>query len=269
MMGASFAGSSQYKANPFVATFGGSKKQGLPATVGATTWSMRLSHVNDRTHLANMNQLSGVGLGRSMFATNADGLTREIASASSPLYATYYYHALAPFSRFPTPPSITFDNLSALNYWDGVQFYLSISQQSNASNADSGAVFNTWACDNIHFFPKAFTNSTGVCGLNNTVKNIYENSDYAPINGTTSSSTPHGRMSWAAVPISTGDIGELLYYSTTVSGNSARIVFNFPNQADNTTIPSSDNWSIHLKLLNVGRFSVADIHTNNFTKANF
>ena len=80
MMGAGLGSSSLYKSNPSVNTFGGNKKQGLPVSVGLDPWSDRSSRTysigTNRTKLFTMNQLGGVGVGKSMFNvryTNKDG----------------------------------------------------------------------------------------------------------------------------------------------------------------------------------------------------
>ena len=80
MMGAGLGSSSLYKSNPSVNTFGGNKKQGLPVSVGLDSWSDRSSRTysvgTNRTKLFTINQLGGVGVGKSMFNvryTNKDG----------------------------------------------------------------------------------------------------------------------------------------------------------------------------------------------------
>jgi hypothetical protein len=74
MMGAGLGSSTLYKSNPSVNTFGGNKKQGLPVNVGLDSWSDRASRSfsvgTSRDKLVIMNQLGGVGVGRSMFNVN-------------------------------------------------------------------------------------------------------------------------------------------------------------------------------------------------------
>ena len=84
MLGAGFAGSSMYNSNPSANTSGGNKKQGLPVSVGLDTWSSRVSRNSsfgsNRHRLVYMNQLGGVGAGRSMFNvgyTHKDGVTTK------------------------------------------------------------------------------------------------------------------------------------------------------------------------------------------------
>jgi hypothetical protein len=86
MMGAGLGSSSLYKSNPNVNTFGGNKKQGLPISVGLDPWADRSSRTfsigMNRNKLFVMNQLGGVGVGRSMFNvnyTNKDGV-RKVSS---------------------------------------------------------------------------------------------------------------------------------------------------------------------------------------------
>ena len=74
MMGAGLGSSTLYKSNPSVNTFGGNKKQGLPVSVGLDSWADRASRSfsvgTNRDKLVVMNQLGGVGVGRSMFNVN-------------------------------------------------------------------------------------------------------------------------------------------------------------------------------------------------------
>lgn len=54
---------------------GGTKKQGLAPTVGRQSdLNYNRSYGNDRNLIFMVNQLGGVGKGRSMFASNADGV---------------------------------------------------------------------------------------------------------------------------------------------------------------------------------------------------
>jgi hypothetical protein len=54
---------------------GGNKKQGTPSTVGRTTGiNYNSSYGNNRDVVFYMNQLGGVGKGRSMFSSTADGV---------------------------------------------------------------------------------------------------------------------------------------------------------------------------------------------------
>lgn len=72
IMGAGNAGASKYltlNGN----NGGGSKKQGLPSNIGRKENDDR-SYGNNRNVVFYMNQLGGVGKGKSMFSTNADGV---------------------------------------------------------------------------------------------------------------------------------------------------------------------------------------------------
>jgi hypothetical protein len=74
MMGAGNACSSMYSTNPNLNTFGGNKKQGIASRVGLDAWANYPIQTNangiGRTKLFIMNQLGGVGVGRSMFNTS-------------------------------------------------------------------------------------------------------------------------------------------------------------------------------------------------------
>jgi len=73
MMGAGNAGSTKYATNVNLNTFGGSKKQGIPSRVGLDNWADRAVQINangsvyGRNMIFVMNQLGGVGAGKSMF----------------------------------------------------------------------------------------------------------------------------------------------------------------------------------------------------------
>jgi len=74
MMGAGNASSSVYNSNVNLNTFGGNKKQDIATRVGINSWTNRdyqsKANGNGKTKLFIMNQLSGVGVGRSMFNTS-------------------------------------------------------------------------------------------------------------------------------------------------------------------------------------------------------
>jgi hypothetical protein len=73
MMGAGFAGSSVFHVNPNLPTAGGSKKQGIASRVGLDNWADRAVQINangsreGRNMIFVINQLGGVGVGKSMF----------------------------------------------------------------------------------------------------------------------------------------------------------------------------------------------------------
>ena len=97
MMGAGNASSSVYSTNVNMNTFGGSKKQGITSRVGLDNWAnvavQTYSNGYGKDKLVCMNQLGGVGAGKSMFNgrfTQADGVHCE--SKSIPIPPT------------PTPP---------------------------------------------------------------------------------------------------------------------------------------------------------------------
>jgi len=73
MMGAGLAGSSVFSVNPNQNTAGGSKKQGIPSRIGLDGWADRSVQINangsvtGRNMIFVVNQLGGVGVGKSMF----------------------------------------------------------------------------------------------------------------------------------------------------------------------------------------------------------
>lgn len=73
MLGAGNASASLYGSNPNLETFGGIKKQGVTSRVGLDAWANYAVQTNSngigRFKLVIVNQLGGVGVGRSMFNT--------------------------------------------------------------------------------------------------------------------------------------------------------------------------------------------------------
>lgn len=71
---------------------GGDKKQGLHSRVGRVSGiGYHGSHGNNRDKVFNVNQLGGVGKGRSMFSTSADGVkTRNGIISVSPILTLFY-----------------------------------------------------------------------------------------------------------------------------------------------------------------------------------
>lgn len=56
---------------------GGSKKQGLTSTIGRVSGiNYNRSYGDNRNVIFYINQIGGVGKGRSMFSTNADGVKK-------------------------------------------------------------------------------------------------------------------------------------------------------------------------------------------------
>ena len=80
-MGAGNAGASRYLALNGN-NGGGSKKQGLPPSVGRKENNGK-SYGTNRNVVFYMNQLGGVGKGKSMFSSNADGVHNPIKSTES------------------------------------------------------------------------------------------------------------------------------------------------------------------------------------------
>jgi len=129
MMGAGLGSSSLYKSNPNVNTFGGDKKQGLPPSVGLDPWADRASRTfsvgTNRNKLFVMNQLGGVGVGRSMFNVNythKDGVRKNLTLRSDTIYIS---NVEAVVNTGPIPSDYMFygiDNSS--NTPDTVNFVL-------------------------------------------------------------------------------------------------------------------------------------------------
>jgi len=94
MMGAGLASSSSRRVNSNLNTAGGSKKQGYAPSVGLGSWSHRAIALNangqNPTHnfVFCVNQLGGVGAGKSQFRTagsaaRADGVRRTSKCGTS------------------------------------------------------------------------------------------------------------------------------------------------------------------------------------------
>jgi hypothetical protein len=88
MMGAGFAGSLTHNINVNGSTGGGSKKQGLVATTGFGNRNIRhvrtkcIGSTADRFKICFVNQLGGVGRGRSAF--NVPGMYTNVHGAFGP-----------------------------------------------------------------------------------------------------------------------------------------------------------------------------------------
>jgi hypothetical protein len=83
MMGAGLACSSVFVVNTNLNTAGGSKKQGLTSRVGLNNWSDRAVQINangsvrGRNMIFIVNQLSGVGRGKSQFNVPGSYVTKD------------------------------------------------------------------------------------------------------------------------------------------------------------------------------------------------
>ncbi len=83
MMGAGLACSSVFLVDPNLNTAGGSKKQGIPSRVGLNNWSDRAVQINangsvrGRNMIFIVNQLGGVGAGRSQFNVPGSYSTKD------------------------------------------------------------------------------------------------------------------------------------------------------------------------------------------------
>lgn len=90
MMGAGNASSTSYGANVNLNTFGGSKKQGVTSRVGLDNWAnlavQTYSNGYGRNKLFVINQLGGVGAGKSMF----NGMFTQVDGVSNRARPSYY-----------------------------------------------------------------------------------------------------------------------------------------------------------------------------------
>jgi hypothetical protein len=83
MMGAGFACSSIFLVDPNQNTAGGNKKQGLTSRVGLNSWSDRAVQINangsvrGRNMIFVVNQLGGVGRGKSQFNVPGSYVTKD------------------------------------------------------------------------------------------------------------------------------------------------------------------------------------------------
>jgi len=112
-MGAGNASASLYKTNPNLNTFGGSKKQDIPTRVGIDAWANYEYQTNangiGRNKLFIMNQMGGVGVGRSMFNTSyvqPRGL-RKTVDISDIAYWDGVQHVLKEPTHIPIGHSLT------------------------------------------------------------------------------------------------------------------------------------------------------------------
>jgi hypothetical protein len=117
MMGAGNASSTSYKTNVNLNTFGGNKKQGITSRVGLDNWAnvavQTYSNGIGRNKLFCMNQLGGVGAGKSMFNgrfSRADGvncnelnLPDTVQPDAFPAAFPYYTDTSDSFVWFPNP----------------------------------------------------------------------------------------------------------------------------------------------------------------------
>jgi hypothetical protein len=99
MMGAGNASSTKYNSNVNLNTGGGSKKQGITSRVGLDNWAnlaiQTYSNGYGRNKLFVMNQLGGVGAGRSMF----NGRFTQVDGVKSAPRPSYYVNTIAPMIR--------------------------------------------------------------------------------------------------------------------------------------------------------------------------
>jgi hypothetical protein len=82
---------SSRRANVYINTYGGNKKQGLASTTNKSAFMNKMiqsgSWGQNRNKFVCMNQLGGVGVGRSSFRSNAAGLNCIYATSVAKRYA--------------------------------------------------------------------------------------------------------------------------------------------------------------------------------------
>lgn len=141
MMGAGNASSTVYNININENTFGGNKKQGITSRVGLNNWSnlaiQTYSNGFGREKLICMNQLGGVGAGKSMFNgrfTQKDGVHCNEIQKVEPIV--------------PTPPSpYTYTSLDVANGRLHLWFtdpYVQITTQINVTIVVNSAAETTF-----------------------------------------------------------------------------------------------------------------------------
>lgn len=128
MMGAGNSGASMYQANVNLNTGGGSKKQGITSRVGLTNWSNPAVQTNSngqgRFKLICVNQLGGVGVGRSMFG-GAFTQVRGIPRCTNAL--TLYMTSLT--SLFAEPQSDTLCTIRSVDEFAVLDFKRTLTAQ--------------------------------------------------------------------------------------------------------------------------------------------
>ena len=153
MMGAGFACSSLFLVNPNQNTSGGNKKQGLTSRVGLGPWADRAIQINangsirGRNMIFIVNQLSGVGRGKSQFNVpgsyaTKDGVRKKTVLPTFPVLKFSNYNNPLPenFSvYFPEPYfrsekltiSLTVESTTADNRFEIVSYPTPVFDPSN------------------------------------------------------------------------------------------------------------------------------------------
>ena len=120
MMGAGNASSTVYKTNVNLNTFGGNKKQGITSRVGLDNWAnlavQTYSNGYGKNKLFCMNQLGGVGAGKSMFNgrfTRVDGVHCPVSQAAADTGLTLRITNLDNIGKgVPLPPGYSYLNIN-------------------------------------------------------------------------------------------------------------------------------------------------------------
>ena len=207
--------------------------------------------------------------------TGNTGPAGNNSSTSSAKMASYYINNHLNTQPIPSPaPTITFQNISSKNYWDGILFRIVLTLQTNYSNTSqqntespSVLVFNYTFSATTTIFPKAFYNPQNTSNIpvffNNGIGLPTSNTQYSPVDGSTSNYTPYGRPYWSSGIINDNNIVGSFAPTLLNDGTTATMRLDFPaiNFGGETTL----NYTMNFELLNTGRYSSADITTTNFT----
>ncbi len=189
MMGAGLGCSSLYKLNPFINTFGGNKKQGLPPSVGLDAWSDRAKSFSigtNRNKLFFMNQLGGVGAGRSMFNVNythKDGVrypsypkSSEIDISSIIINGTTRYYAVFNLNN------ISINNKALLCFPAGAIDIIEFCQETQLNNTDNCTIvflgqrsYNSYTFQNAFPWLYRFNNNNDVLFVDSVLDLLFNN----------------------------------------------------------------------------------------------
>jgi hypothetical protein len=223
-----------------------------------------------------------------------DGTKQYSAPTSNTPVANYSIRNLVSTSGIPTPyPTLTIsslDNFANVNYYDGIQFRLTVNYTTAYSAAQpplvngqipsSGGVTvsnNTLYSPCFWVYPKAFQNcsATNVFCLTNAIgSNNTANTQYSPVTPAMSTYVTNGRPFYANAIVNEGNCGGIMYVTTSslpaagvgATGQNANLIFNFPAINFGSTV--NCNWTIRLEVLNNGIFTTANgftISTSGFT----
>ena len=185
--------------------------------------------------------------------------------------ASFLISDLPNTSPLPVFPTIRFSNYSGLEYYDGVQFMMSVNITTYASSLN--ATSSTTTITNLGLFtfmltiyPKALVATpSGIFYLDNGVGSAGSNTGYAPISNPYA---PYGRPFYVSTMINEGNIVNALPVSFTTNATTNSFQCSFPaiNYAGST---ATNSYTINLQLLNKGKMARDDISTYGFTTSEF